>query len=180
MKGARSAQSRPYWIRYVVAFCAAEKLKWAKDNVLVACVCSLAPGLIAAGISAAISDQKWRAVTYATLLTYGGLFALFLMWRLVATPWELDRERQRFINGLTHKLAYTRLKLVALRASPPVIDVEILEIHVQAADTTLPTHSPDSLIACDIFLRVKLTRRETQPVGALTYELSSVLHGNSI
>src|SRR5438034_9806417 len=95
MKGARSAQSRPYWIRCVVAFWAVEKLTWAKDNVLIACVCSLAPGLIAAGISAAISDHKWRAVTYATLLTYGGLFALFLMWRLVATPWELDRERQR-------------------------------------------------------------------------------------
>ena len=84
MKGARSAQSRPYWIRYVVAFWAVEKLTWAKDNVLIACVCSLAPGLIAAGISAAISDHKWRAVTYATLLTYGGLFALFLTWRLVA------------------------------------------------------------------------------------------------
>src|SRR5438876_1089691 len=106
MKGARSAQSRPYWIRYVVAFWAVEKLTWAKDNVLIACVCSLAPGLIAAGISAAISDHKWRAVTYATLLTYGGLFALFLMWRLVATPWELDRERQRFIDGLTQKLAH--------------------------------------------------------------------------
>src|SRR5207253_8635012 len=89
MKGARSAQSRPYWIRYVVAFWAVEKLTWARDNVLIACVCSLAPGLIAAGISAAISDHKWRAATYATLLTYGGLFALFLMWRLVATPWEL-------------------------------------------------------------------------------------------
>jgi len=67
VKGARSAQSRPYWIRYVVAFCAAEKLKWAKDNVLVACVCSLAPGLIAAIISAAISDHKWRAATYPDL-----------------------------------------------------------------------------------------------------------------
>src|SRR5207253_9927310 len=96
MKGARSAQSRPYWMRYVVAFWAVEKLTWAKDNVVIACVCSLAPGLIAAGISAAISDQKWRAATYATLLTYGGLFALFLTWRLFATPWELDRERQRF------------------------------------------------------------------------------------
>ena len=116
MKGARSAQSRPYWIRYVVAFCAAEKLKWAKDNVLVACVCSLAPGLIAAIISAAISDHKWRAATYATLLTYGGLFALFLTWRLIATPWELDRERQRFIDGLTQKLAHTRVELVAIRA----------------------------------------------------------------
>ena len=60
MEGARAPKFRPYWIRYVVAFCAAEKLKWAKDNVLVACVCSLAPGLIAAIISAAISDHKWR------------------------------------------------------------------------------------------------------------------------
>src|SRR6266513_2896361 len=91
MKGARSAQSRPYWIRYVVAFCAAEKLKWAKDNVLVACVCSLAPGLIAAIISAAISDHKWRAATYATLLTYGGLFALFLMWRYWRFPFKPQR-----------------------------------------------------------------------------------------
>src|SRR5947199_6128244 len=66
MKGARTAQCRPYWIRYVVAFWAVEKLTWAKDNVLIACVCSLAPGLIAAGISAAISDHKWRAaVLYA-------------------------------------------------------------------------------------------------------------------
>jgi len=93
MKGARSAQSRPYWIRYAISFWAWKKLKWAKDNVLIACVCSLAPGLIAAGISAALSDDKWRAATYATLLTYGGLFGLFLAWRLFATPWELDRER---------------------------------------------------------------------------------------
>src|SRR5207245_3650658 len=179
MKGARSAQSRPYWIRYVVAFWAVEKLTWAKDNVLIACVCSLAPGLIAAGISAAISDQKWRAVTYASLLTYGGLFALFLMWRLVATPWELDRERQRFIDGLTQKLAYTRVELVAIRASPPAIDVEILEIHVQAADTTHSMHASDLPVACDIFLRLKLTLRDTRPIGLLAYELASVLHGNS-
>src|SRR6266550_7539023 len=129
MEGARAPKFRPYWIRYLVAFSAGEKLKWARDNVLVACVCSLAPGLIAAGIGAALSDHKWRTVAYATLLTYGGLFALFLVWRLVATPWELDRERQRFIDGLTQKLAYTRLELVAIRASPPAIDVEILEIH---------------------------------------------------
>ena len=179
MKGARSAQSRPYWMRYVVAFWAVEKLTWAKDNVLIACVCSLAPGLIAAGVSAAISDHKWRAVTYATLLTYGGLFALFLMWRLVATPWELDRERQRFIDGLTQKLAYTRLELVAIRASPPAIDVEILEIHVQAAETTHSMHAPDLPVACDIFLRLKLTLRDTRPIGLLAYELASVLHGNS-
>ena len=94
MKGARSAQSRPYWIRYVVAFCAAEKLKWAKDNVLVACVCSLAPGLIAAIISAAISDHKWRAATYATLLTYGGYKYIF--WDGASKPtsavgmWQAD------------------------------------------------------------------------------------------
>src|SRR5437868_15457801 len=125
MKGARSAQSRPYWVRYVVAFWAVEKLTWAKDNVVIACVCSLAPGLIAAGISAALSDDKWLAATYATLLTYGGLFALFLTWRLVATPWELDRERQRFIDGLTQKLAFARFQLAALQASPPAIDVEI-------------------------------------------------------
>jgi len=68
----------------------------------------LAPGLIAAGISAALSDHKWRAAAYATLLTYGGLFALFLMWRLVATPLELDRERQRFIDWLSSSLADTR------------------------------------------------------------------------
>src|SRR6059036_2606106 len=128
MKGARSAQSRPYWVRYVVAFWAVEKLKWAKDNVLIACVCSLAPGLIAAGISAALSDHKWRAAAYATLLTYGGLFALFLAWRLLATPLELDRDRQRFINRLTKKLAFAKIKLAALRASPPAIDVEILEL----------------------------------------------------
>src|SRR3989442_15943632 len=118
MKGARSAQSRPYWIRYVVAFCAAEKLKWAKDNVLVACVCSLAPGLIAAIISAAITDHKWRAATHATLLTYGGLFALFLTWSLIATLWYLDREGQRFIHEFTQIFADTRLQLVAIRASP--------------------------------------------------------------
>src|SRR2546426_12194012 len=116
MKGARSAQSRPYWVRYVVAFWAVEKLKWARDNVLIACVCSLAPGLIAAGISAALSDHKWRAAAYATLLTYGGLFALFLTWRLVATPLELDRDRQRFINRLTKKLAFAKFQLAALQA----------------------------------------------------------------
>src|SRR5437016_10092231 len=173
MKGARSAQSRPYWVRYVVAFWAVEKLTWAKDNVVIACVCSLAPGLIAAGISAALSDDKWLAATYATLLTYGGLFALFLTWRLIATPWELDRERQRFIDGLTQKFAYTRLELIALRASPPAIDLEILEIHVQTSDTRLSTHAPDFPIACDIFLRVKLTLRDKRPIEVLAYELSS-------
>src|SRR2546425_10621950 len=155
------------------------KTHMGKRHVLIACVCSLAPGLIAAGISAALSDDKWLAATYATLLTYGGLFGLFLTWRLIATPWELDRERQRFIDGLTQKLAYTRLELVALRASPPAIDVEILEIHVQAADTTHSMHASDLPVACDIFLRVKLTLRDTRPIGLLAYELASVLHGNS-
>src|SRR5438105_1989371 len=103
MKGARSAQSRPYWIRYTLAFWPGETLNWARDNILIACACSLAPGLLAAGISAAIGDDKWRAAS-ATLLTYGGLFVLLLLWRLVATPWELDRERQRFIDGLKEKL----------------------------------------------------------------------------
>src|SRR5438445_9334941 len=87
--GERSAQSRPYWIRYVVAFWAVEKLTWAKDNVLIACVCSLAPGLIAAGISAAISDDKWLVATYETLLTYDGLFSLFMMLSMVANTWVL-------------------------------------------------------------------------------------------
>src|SRR5256712_10895372 len=105
--------------------------------------------------------------------------ALFLTWRLIATPWELDRERQRFIDGLTQKLAYTRLELIALRASPPAIDVEILEIHVQAADTTHSMHASDLPVDCDIFLRLKLTLRDTRPIGLLAYELSSVLHGNS-
>src|SRR5712692_3273387 len=179
MEGARAPES-PYWIRYIVAFWAGEKLKWARDNVLVACVCSLAPGLIAAGIGAALSDHKWRTVAYATLLTYGGLFALFLMWRLVATPLELDRERQRFINGLTKRLAFAKFKLAALQASPPAIEVEILELHIQAVDTTLVPHARDFPVDCGIFLRAKLTLRETQPIGALEYELSSVLYGNSI
>src|SRR5437016_8991533 len=177
MEGARAPES-PYWIRYIVAFWAGEKLKWARDNVLVACVCSLAPGLIAAGIGAALSDHKWRAAAYATLLTYGGLFALFLMWRLVATPLELDRERQRFINGLTKRLAFAKLQLATLQASPPAVDVEILELHVQAADTALAPHVPGFPVDCDIFLRVKLTLRETKPTG-VPYELSTVLHGNA-
>src|SRR5882762_2404366 len=40
MEGARAPKFRPYWIRYLVAFSAGEKLKWARDNVLVACLCS--------------------------------------------------------------------------------------------------------------------------------------------
>jgi len=151
MEGAKFPQSRPYWIRYLVAFWAREKLEWARDNVLVALVCSLLPGLIAVGISAALSDHKWRAVAHATLLTYGGLFALFLMWRLVATPLELDRERQRFINGLTKRLAFVKFKLAALQASPAAIDVEILELHVQAADTTLVPHARTFLSIATFF-----------------------------
>jgi hypothetical protein len=116
MEGARALKFRPYWIRYIVTFWAGEKLKWARDNILVACLCSLAPGLIATGMSAALSANKWRAATYATLLTYAGLFALFLTWRLVSTPFELDRERQRFINGLTKSLAHTKFKLAKLQA----------------------------------------------------------------
>ncbi len=104
---------------------------------------------------------------------------MFLVWRLVATPLELDRERQRFINGLTKKYAFAKFKLAGLRASPPAIDIEILELHIQAADTTLAPHARDSPIDCDIFLRVKLTLMGTLPIGML-YELSSVLHGNSI
>jgi len=180
MEGARALKFRPYWIRYIVTFWAGEKLKWARDNILVACLCSLAPGLIAAGISAAVSDDTWRAVAYATLLTYAGLFALFLTWRLVSTPLELDRERQRFINGLTKSLAYTKFKLNELQASPPTIDIAILEIHVQAAYWLPASHTPDFPIDGDIFLRVKLTLAGTQPIEMLEYELSTVLHGNSL
>src|SRR5882672_6942184 len=180
MKGARAPEFRPYWIRYIVAFWAGEKLKWARDNILVACLCSLAPGLIAAGTSAALSDDKWRAATYATLLTYAGLLTLFLSWRLVSTPFELDRERQRFINGLTKSLAYTKFKLAELQASPPTIDIAILEIHVQATHPPAASQTPDVPIDGDIFLRVKLTLAGTQPIEMVAYELSCVLHGNSL
>jgi hypothetical protein len=180
MEGARAPEFRSYWIRYIVAFWATEKLKWARDNILIACLCSLVPGLIAAGIGAAVSDDKWRAATHATLLTYSGLFALFLTWRLVSTPFELDRERQRFINGLTKSLAYTKFKLAKLQASPPIIDIAILEIHVQAAHSMPASHSLDFPIDGDIFLRVKLTLAGTQPIEMVEYELSSVLHGNSL
>jgi hypothetical protein len=180
MEGARAPKFRSYWIRYIIAFWAGEKLKWAKDNILVSCLCSLAPGLITAGISGALSDDKWRAAAYATLLTYAGLFALFLTWRLVSTPFELDRERQRFINGLTKSLAYTKFKLAELQASPPTIDIAILEIHVQAAHSLPASHTPDLAIDGDIFLRVKLTLAGTQPFETVEYELSCVLHGNSL
>jgi hypothetical protein len=105
---------------------------------------------------------------------------LFLSWRLVSTPFELDRERQRFINGLTKSLAYAKCKLAELQASPPIIDIAILEIHVQAAHSMPASHSLDFPIDGDIFLRVKLTLAGTQPIEMVEYELSSVLHGNSL
>jgi hypothetical protein len=168
----------PYWIRYIVAFWAGEHLKWVRDNILVACVCSLAPGLLAAGLSAVLSDE-WQAAAHATLLTYTGLFVLFLMWRVVSTPLELDRERQRSINGLVKNLAYTKFELAALQARPPVIDVEILQIHVQA-ETTPASRILNVSVDRDIFLRVKLTLREMCPIEVLEYELSAVLYGNSL
>ena len=180
MESTKFPEPRPYWIRYLVTFWAGEELKWAGDNVLVALVCSLAPGLIVGGISAALSSQKWRAAAHATLLTYGGLFGLFLIWRLVATPLELDRERQRFISGLTTKLAFATFKVAALQASPLAVILEILEIHIQGAHAPLTRHSFDVPTDCDIFLRVKLTLRETRPLVVLAYELSCVLHGNSL
>jgi len=180
MEGARAPKFRPYWIRYLVAFNAGEKLKWARDNVLIACLCSLVPGLIAGGISAALSDHKWRAAAYATLLTYGGLFALFLMWRLVATPFELARENRRFINGLNNRLAFARLQVAALQARPPALEVEIQEIHVQAAEPELAPYVSGIAGDCDIFLRVKLMLTGTSPTKVLAYELSSVWHGNAV
>ena len=179
MENAKSPESRPYWIRYVVTFWAGEQLKWARDNVLLALVCSLAPGLIVGGITAALSNQKWRALAHATLLTYGGLFASFLIWRLVVTPLELDRERQRFISGLTTRLAFATFEVAALRVSPLAVKLEILEIHVQGAHAPLTRRTFDFSTDCDIFLRVKLTLRETRPLEVRAYELTCVLHGNS-
>ncbi len=51
---------------------------------------------------------------------------------------------------------------------------------MQAADTTLAPHARDFPVDCDIFLRVKLTLRETQPIEVPAYEVSSVLYGNSL
>ena len=178
MGGARPSEFRHYWVRYILAFWAVEKLQWARDKVLIAFVCSLAPGLITAGISAALSDHKWRVAAYATLLTYAGLFALFLTWRLASTPFELDQERQEFITGLSKSLMYTRSKLAALQAQPPAIDAEILELHVQA-ETSPVARVPYAPVDCDIFLRVKLRLRESRPIEVLAYELSSVLYGNT-
>jgi len=179
MGGATAPKSRPYWIRYSAAFWAGEKLRWVRDSVLIACACSLVPGLIAAGISAALSDRKWRAAAYATLLTYGGLFALFLMWRLIATPLELDRERQRSIKWLSSSLAVTRSTSAALRARAPTIDVEISELHVQRARAALAPRASEVTVDCDVFLLVRLTLTGTLPIAVLAYELSRILHGNS-
>jgi len=75
MEGARAPSSVPIGSLHCRVL-GGRNLKWARDNILVACLCSLAPGLICCRISAALSDDKWRAATYATLLTYAGLFAL--------------------------------------------------------------------------------------------------------
>jgi hypothetical protein len=178
MRGAQASEFRHYWMRFIAAFWAGEGLKWVRDNVLVACLCSIAPGLIAAGLGAALSDDKWRVATYATLLTYAGLFVLFLTWRLVLAPFELDQERQQVITGLSKSLTYTKYKLAAVQARPPAIDAEIVEIHVQVETPALRT--PNFSVDCDIFLRVKLRLQEMRSIEALEYELSAVLHGNSL
>src|SRR5713226_1775711 len=41
-------------------------------------------------------------------------------------------------------------------------------------------HALDVPTDCDIFLRMKLTLRETRPIEVLAYELNCVLHGNSL
>ena len=96
--------------------------------------------------------------------------------------WCLRLERESPISPrrwLAERLVCAKVKLAALQTSPPAVDVELLEIHVQAADTTHSMHASDLPVACDIFLRVKLTLRDTRPIGLLAYELASVLHGNS-
>jgi hypothetical protein len=178
MKGARIAEFRPYWIRYLRALWAGEKLRWVRDNILITCVCSLLPGLITAGVSAVFNDYQWRAVARATLVTYSALLALCLIWRLVYAPIELDRQSQRFIHGLLARLADTKSTLATLETHPPRLEIEILDIHVQP-DTSLPSHTVHLPVGCDIFVRVKLTLRETQAIERLEYQLSSVLHGNS-
>jgi hypothetical protein len=179
MRGAQASEFRHYWMRFIAAFWAGAELKWVRDHVLVGCLCSIAPGVIAAGLGAALSDDKWRVATYATLLTYAGLFVLFLTLRLVLAPFELDQERQQFITGLSKSLTYTRSKLAAMQARLPAIDAEILEIHFQA-ETTPASAAPNLSVDCDIFLRVKLRLREIRPIEVLEYELSAVLHGRSL
>src|SRR5205807_8704275 len=117
MGGARPSEFRHYWVRYILAFWAVEKLQWARDKVLIAFVCSLAPGLITAGISAALSDHTWRVAAYATLLTYAGLFSLFLTWTLASTPFALSQERQAFITRFSKSLMDTMSDLPALHAA---------------------------------------------------------------
>lgn len=105
---------------------------------------------------------------------------MFLTWRLVATPFELDRDRQRFINGLLKSLADTKFTLPEIQASPPTLDIAILEIQVQAAHSLSAFQTLDLPIDCDIFLRAKLTLAGMLPIEMLEYELSSVLYGNSV
>ena len=81
---------------------------------------------------------------------------------------------------MTKSLAHTKFKLAELQASPPTIDIAVLEIHVQAAHSLPASQTPDLPIAGDIFLRVKLTLAGTRPIDLLEYELSTVLHGNSL
>src|SRR5437667_12584837 len=40
-------------------------------------------------------------------------------------------------------------------------------------------HASDLPVACDILLSMELTLHDTRTIGALAYELASVLHGNS-
>src|SRR5260370_2328053 len=158
MTAAQTSEFRLYWMRFIAVFWAGEGLKWVRDKVLVACLCSIAPGLIAAGLGATLSDDKWRVATYATLLTYAGLFVLFLTWRLAFTPFELDQERQWFIIGLSKSLAYTKSTLAALQARPPAVDVEILEIHAQGGTTPVP-HTPNPSVHPTLILRPHLPLR---------------------
>src|SRR6266566_1493196 len=165
MKGARSAQSRPYWIRYVVAFWAVEKLTWAKDNVLIACVCSLAPGLIAAGISAAISDQKWRAVTYATLLTYGGLFALFLMWRLayeLASVLHGNSSRADFVDDIQDWGLVTEKKPIGVGTTFHYTVVRLTKLAHQLEERGVPVEG---------WIHFSVTGVHEKEIGATIYRL---------
>ena len=80
---------------------------------------------------------------------------------------------------MTKHLAFARLELAALHARPPALEVEIQEIHVQAAETELAPHASGIAGDCDIFLRVKLTLQRL-PANVLAYELSRVWHGNAV
>jgi hypothetical protein len=74
------------------------------------------------------------------------LFVLFLTWRLVLAPFELDQERQQVITGLSKSLTYTKYKLAAVQARPPAIDAEIVEIHVQVETAAFRTPNFSSQI----------------------------------